>query len=101
MSRKAFHDSFLWDRTDHLLDNFAAFEYHQGWDGTNAVIDGNVLALFCIYFSDDNLSVVFFCYFFDDRTDHAARSAPCRPKVDKTRLIRVQHFFIKRRVCDM
>ena len=78
-----------------LVYDLASFEEEDGRDVAHSVFHTDVSVVVDVDFANDGTSVIIVCQFLDNRSNHAARSAPFGPKVDNDRLVTVQCQVIK------
>jgi len=83
---------------DDAIDRLTVLEENQARDSRNLVLAGKARIFVGIQFDELRLAGVRRCNLFDNRTEHAARPAPWRPKVDQHRLGILQHLTVKVRL---
>ena len=70
------------DGTYVLAYEFATLEEEDCRDVAYAILGSNVVVLLYVALAYNNLAVVFLGELRNDRSNHAARTAPCSPKVN-------------------
>mmetsp|Transcript_9666 Transcript_9666/g.27558 ORF Transcript_9666/g.27558 Transcript_9666/m.27558 type:complete len:215 (-) Transcript_9666:103-747(-) len=87
-------ESLLGDGSDDGVHLFAVLEYHDSWDGPDAVLRGDGWGLVCVQFDGVQLSLIFLRELVHERGYHPARSAPRGPEIDQHRQVRLEHLLL-------
>src|SRR6266550_1438394 len=100
MRRELLHQLRLWEVTDDAIGLAAVLEQDHGRDGADAEAPGGDRIGVDVELRDAELLALLVRDVFEDRRDHAARTAPCRPEVDEHRHVRLQDVLLEALVAD-
>src|SRR6202034_2321446 len=86
------------NKSDNLLRHLATLEEQQGRNTADAITHRRGRIPIHIHLHHLELAAVLHRYLVHDGRQCSARPAPGSPKIDKNRLLRLQHLLLKRRI---